>query len=312
MFPTFLIGLREGLEIALLVGILLAYLVRSGRWQLIPRVWLGVVSAVVLSIGFGALLTYGPSQLSSRTEEIVAGVLSILAVGLVTWMVFWMARASRFLRAGLEAGLDARLGGATASGGWAVTGIAFLAVGREGLETALLLWGAAGAAEEGWAPLVGAALGLATAAALCWAIYRGAVSVDLRTFFSWTGVLLVMIAGGVLAYGVHELQEAGVLPVLTRDAFDVSAVIDPDSWLGVALRGVLGFSPTPSWAQVVAWVGYVVPTATLYLLAGHSPLRTAGPTPQTETPNPTQTQTETATETETGTAPQTETEPIAV
>lgn len=280
MLANYLIGLREGMEAALVVGILVAYLVRSGRRQLLPQVWAGSGGAVAVSIGFGALLTLGPSRLTDRAEEIVAGVLSILAVALVTWMVFWMARTARYLRAGLHARLD----GALAAGGWGVLVVAFLAVAREGLETALFLWaaaGATGAAGAAGSPLLGASLGLATAVVLGWAVYRGAVSLNLGVFFRWTGLFLIAIAAGVLAYGVHELQEAGVLAWGTATAFDVSGVISATSALGSLLKGLLNFTPTPTWGQVVAWLAYLVPTAVLYLRAVRMP---ATPTPAPTAP----------------------------
>ena len=205
-------------------------------------------------------------------------MLSILAVALVTWMVFWMARTARYLRAGLHARLD----GALAAGGWGVLVVAFLAVAREGLETALFLWaaaGATGAAGAAGSPLLGASLGLATAVVLGWAVYRGAVSLNLGVFFRWTGLFLIAIAAGVLAYGVHELQEAGVLAWGTATAFDVSGVISATSALGSLLKGLLNFTPTPTWGQVVAWLAYLVPTAVLYLRAVR--------TPATSTPAPT-------------------------
>jgi high-affinity iron transporter len=258
MLANYLIGLREGMEAALVVAILVAYLVRAGHRHLLPQVWLGLGAAVTLSLGVGALLTYGPAGLSERAEETIAGVLSVLAVGLVTWMIFWMARTARHLKADLHARLDQ----AFDTGGWGVALVTFLAVGREGLETALFLWAAAGAT-AGTQPLLGAVLGLATATLLGWGVYRGAVAINLRTFFTWTGLFLVVIAGGVLAYGVHELQEAAVLPEGGL-AFDVSAAVPPESWYGTLLKGVLNFSPTTTWLEVAAWVGYVVPTTWLF------------------------------------------------
>ena len=308
MLANFLIGLREGMEAALVVGILVAYLVRSGRRQLLPQVWAGVGGAVAVSVGFGALLTLGPSRLTDRAEETVAGVLSILAVALVTWMVFWMARTARYLKAGLHARLD----GALAAGGWGVLVVAFLAVAREGLETALFLWAAAGAtgasgatgsAGAAGSPLLGASLGLATAVVLGWAVYRGAVSLNLGVFFRWTGLFLIAIAAGVLAYGVHELQEAGVLTWGTATAFDVSGVISATSALGSLLKGLLNFTPTPTWGQVVAWVAYLVPTAVLYLRAVRMPATPMPTTPTPATPMPA-TPTPTRTESASARAPQ--------
>lgn len=262
MLASFLIGLREGMEAALVVGILVAYLVRTARRAHVRYVWAGVGAAVALSATVGAILTFGPAGLGERAEETLAGILSLLAVGLVTWMVFWMARAARHLRRGLEQRLD----GAVATGGLAVAAVAFLAVAREGVETALFLWAGA-SATEGTSPALGAALGLAAAVVLGWAVYRGAVRLDLRAFFTWTGFALIVIAAGVLAYGVHELQEVGLVPGEDATAYDVSGVVAPDSTLGVVLRGLVSYSATPSWATVVVWWLYLGVVATLYARA---------------------------------------------
>ena len=261
MVANYLIGLREGLEAALVVGILVAYLVKSGRRDLLPQVWLGVGLAVVVSLAFGAALTYGPQGLTFTAQEAIGGTLSIAAVGLVTWMIFWMGRTARHLRADLQHKLD----DAISAGRWAVLVMALLAVGREGLETALFLWAAASATGSSTRPLVGAALGLATALVLGWLIYRGALRLNLRVFFAWTGIFLIVVAGGVLAYGVHDLQEAGILPGLTNLAFDVSAAVPPSSWYGTLLKGVFNFSPATTWLELVAWVTYVSVTLTLFV-----------------------------------------------
>ena len=261
MLANYLIGLREGLEASLVVVILVAYLVKSGRTGLLPRIWAGVGIAVGISLAFGALLTWGPSGLSFEAQEAIGGTLSIVAVGFVTWMVMWMARSAR----GLSGELKGQVDKAAAAGGASLVLVAMLAVGREGLETALFLWAATAAASSTTGPLVGAALGLLTAVALGFAIYRGALRLNLSKFFSWTGGFLVLVAAGVLAYGVHDLQEAGILPGLDSLAFDVSGAIPPSSWLGTLLKGTLNFSPATTWLQAVVWVAYVVPTMALFL-----------------------------------------------
>jgi len=261
MLGNLLIGLREGLEASLVVTILIAYLVRTGRTDGLPRVWAGVGAAVGLSLGFGALLTFTSASMSFQAKEILGGVLSIVAVGFVTWMVFWMKRTARHLKGELEGRAAAALG----AGGVALAVVAFFAVGREGLETALFLWAAAQAAGSGTQPLVGAFLGLALAAALALLLYRRAVRLDLAKFFRVTGVLLVVVAAGVLAYGVVDLQEAGVLPGLNTLAFDVSAQIPPSSWYGTLLKGTLNFSPATTVLQALVWVAYVVPVGLLFL-----------------------------------------------
>jgi high-affinity iron transporter len=261
MLANYLIGLREGLEAALVVTILVAYLVRVGRRGALREVWLGVGIAVAASLGTGALLTFGPSGLSDEAQEAIGGGLSIAAVGLVTWMIFWMARTARFLKTELQGRLDQAL----AAGGGAVLLVTLLAVGREGLETALFLWAAAGSTGSTTDPLVGATLGLLTAVALGWALYRGALRVDLRRFFAWTGLGLVVVAAGVLAYGVHDLQEAGLLPGAGTLAFDVSAAVPPGSWYGTLLRGTLNFTAETTWLQALAWLAYALPVASMFI-----------------------------------------------
>ncbi len=183
-------------------------------------------------------------------------------------MVFWMARTARSLGGELRSQVDKAADGA-AWGGLVV--VAALAVGREGLETALFIWAAAQATGETTLPLLGALLGLVTAAGLGYLLHRGGVlKVNLGRFFTWTGVGLIIIAGGVLAYGIHDLQEAGILPGLNNLAFDVSAAIPPSSWYGTLLKGTLNFSPATTWLEAAAWVLYVVPVLFLYLRANRS------------------------------------------
>ena len=276
MLANFLIGLREGLEAALVVGILVAYLVRLNRRDLLPALWTGVAAAVAIALAFGALLTFGPQGLSFEAQEAIGGSLSIVAVGLVTWMIFWMARTARHLKGDLQHQLD----GAVVAGRRAVLVIALLSVGREGLETALFLWAgaqAAGTTDAG--PLVGAVVGIAVAVVLGWALAKGAIRLDLRRFFGWTGVLLVLVAAGILAYGVHDLQEAGLLPGLNSLAFDVSQVVAPTSWYGTLLKGVLNFSPATTWLQAVVWVAYVVPVMAFFVRTAWAPVRPAAPAP---------------------------------
>jgi high-affinity iron transporter len=264
VLANYLIGLREGLEASLVVVILVAYLVKSHRTHLLPRIWGGVAIAVAVSLGFGALLTFGPRSLSFEAQEAIGGTLSIIAVGFVTWMVFWMARSARSLSGELRGRIDV----AAEAGGASLVVVAMLAVGREGLETALFLWAATQAASNGTGstgvPLIGAALGIATAVVLGFLVYRGALKLNLAKFFTWTGAILILVAAGVLAYGVHDLQEAGILPGLNNLAFDVSNAIPPGSIVGTLLKGTLNFSPATTWLEAVVWVLYVVPVMYLF------------------------------------------------
>jgi high-affinity iron transporter len=281
-FPlgNYLIGLREGLEASLVVVILIAYLVKTQRRHLLPRIWAGVAVAVVISLAFGALLTYGPQRLTFEAKEAIGGVLSIVAVGFVTWMVFWMARHAR----GLSGELRGRLDTAAETGRASLAFVALLAVGREGLETALFLWAATQAATNSdgstATPLVGALLGILTAVAMGFAFYKGVLKINLSKFFKWTGVILIVVAAGVLAYGIHDLQEAGILPGLNSLAFDVSRQIPPDSWQGTLLKGTLNFSPATTWLEAGVWLAYVIPTMALFLTRVRTPRRPASPAPR--------------------------------
>jgi len=261
VLANFLIGLREGLEAGLVVGILIAYVVKIGRRDVLARIWLGVGIAVALSLGLGCLLTFGTYGLSFQAQELIGGLLSIIAAGFVTWMIFWMLRTARGLSKELRSEVDSHLAGA----GWGLVLVAFLAVGREGLETALFIWAAVQASGSTTLPLVGATLGILVAVVLAYLIYRGVLSINLSRFFTYTGVFLIVVAGGVLAYGVHDLQEAGFLPGLNTLAFDVSAAVPPDSWYGTLLKGVFNFSPATTVFEAVAWVAYVVPVMFFFL-----------------------------------------------
>jgi high-affinity iron transporter len=286
---NYLIGLREGLEASLVVTILIAYLVRSGRNRLLPGIWAGVAAAVAVSLAFGALLTYGPRGLTFEAQEAIGGSLSIIAVGFVTWMIFWMARAAR----GLAGELRGQIDRAAEAGRWALAVVAALAVGREGLETALFLWAATetatgantAATVPAWQPLTGAALGLLTAVVLGYLLYRGAVRINLSRFFTWTGAFLIVIAAGVLGYGVHDLQEAGILPGLSSLAFDVSGTVDEGSWYGALLKGVFNFSAQTTWLQAIAWTLYLAITMTFFLRGVRRRSRPKAPASQPATPD---------------------------
>jgi high-affinity iron transporter len=254
LITNYLIGLREGLEAALIIGVLVAYLVRTRREDLLPAVWSGVSVALGIALAVGAILTFGQRRLPPRTMEILEGVLGIAAAALMTWMVFWMARTARLLRNRLESSLDRAIG----IGRGAVLALSLVAVGREGLELALFLWAGITTAGSTAIPQVGATLGILSAVALGWTIYKGAVRIDLGAFFRWTGLFLIVLAAGVFAHGLRELQEAGVVRGFDDLAFDVSAQVPPSSWYGALLRGVFNFTPAPTVLEVAAWLAYLV------------------------------------------------------
>jgi high-affinity iron transporter len=268
---NFLIGLREGLEASLVVSILVAFLVQSGRREVLPKVWVGVGLAIAVSVGVTVGLALTQQALTFEAQEALGGSLSIIAVGFVTWMIFWMKRTARTIAKDLRGKLDA----AIKMGSTAVVVMAALAVGREGLETALFFFTAAQAAGETTQPLIGFLLGIAVAIVLAYLLYRGVVKINLGRFFMITGALLIFVAAGILAYGVHDLQEAGILPGLNSLAFDVSAAVPPDSWYGVLLKGVFNFSPQTTWLEAVVWTLYVAVVLTLFL----RPQRTKTPVP---------------------------------
>ena len=269
-----LIGLREGLEAALVVVILVAFLVKTDRRWALRYVWLGVGVAVALSVALGALLTFGTKQLTFEAQELIGGSASIIAVVFVTFMVFWMRSAARTISGELKGKLDHALD----LGPLAVALVAFLGVGREGLETAIFFYATTEAAGQGNnLPLFGWVIGLGGAAVLGWLIYRGAVQINLSKFFRYTGILLILVAAGILSYGLHDLQEAQFLPGLNSLAFDVSAAIPPDSWYGVLLKGIFNFTPATTWLQAIAWVTYVAVVMTLFLRPVRPPATVSAP-----------------------------------
>jgi high-affinity iron transporter len=261
VFANFLIGLREGLEAALVVAILVAYLVRIDQRRLLGRLWAGVGLAVGLSVlAVVALVTTG-STLSDEAAEAFAGFMSLAAVGLITWMIFWMARNARALKAHLHSEVDRAIGRSS----WALALVAFFAVGREGLETALFLWTGMQSSGEEIGPIVGAVLGLGTSVALGFLMYRGVLRLNLSRLFFWTGVGLVVIAAGVLRYGVHELQESNLLPGKDQYVLDLSGLVDPAGVPALLVRAVFNVVPTMTALELLAWGGYLIVVMVLFV-----------------------------------------------
>jgi high-affinity iron transporter len=263
--PNLLIGLREGLEAGLVVTILLAA-VRKTASGSAAAVWLGVLGAVTLSGAFAAILTFSVSVLTSAGQEAVGGLLSVLAVFLVTGMIFWMRRTAATLSSHLRGEVER----AAAIGAGALTLTAFLSVGREGLETTLFLWTAAKASGQTAGPLAGAGIGIAAAVILCWLLYRRAVHLNVGVFFNRTAIALIVIAAGVLAYGLGDLQDAGWLPGHAWIAFDLTAHIDPGSWWASIITGVTELSPKMTVLQVTAWLAYLVAVIPAFVNAGRT------------------------------------------
>ena len=261
MLANYLIGLREGLEAALIVAILVAYLVKLDRREVLPRLWAGVGAAAGVSVVAALLLQFASESLSEKAAEAFAGIMSLFAVALITWMIFWMAKHARQLKSHLHGEVDRSL----ETGTWALAIVAFLAVVREGLETALFLWTGITAVGGASTAVTGALLGLVTAVIIGFVVYRGMVRLNMSRLFTWTGAALVIVAAGILTYAVHEFQELGWLPGEDATAFDVSATIAPDSFAGTVLRGAVNFRPVMNWVEVFFWLAYVIPTMFLYL-----------------------------------------------
>jgi high-affinity iron transporter len=260
-------GLREGVEAALIVSIILAYLARTGNLGRASRVWLGVGSAVVLSAVLGVAVFVTIGELRTPYEQLFEGLTLLLAAVVVTWMLFWMRRQAGAVGGELRAGVDRAV---SSGGAWGLAVLAFTAVIREGLETAIFLVGQATAASQTDAAgaatvLVGALAGLAIATLLGYGFYRGTRRIDLGRFFRWTGVALIFIAAGLLSQAVHEFVEIGIIPVGGAIAYDISAILPHEEGLGQFLRALFGYSSTPEVATLVAYLTYLAVTLTLYL-----------------------------------------------
>jgi high-affinity iron transporter len=270
-----LTGLREGVEAALIVAIILTYLSRTGNGRYIARIGLGVLVAVVVSAIIGTALWVTVGEMPSPYEQVFEGLAMLLAAAVVTWMLFWMRRQAASVRGELQTRVDRAL---TEGGTWALVALAFTAVVREGIETALFLVGlvtsaggstataSGGPAGAGAASvLVGALIGLLLATALGYGFYRGARLIDLRRFFNWTGVALVFIAAGLLSRAVHEFVEIGVIGVGAGTAFDISAVLPHEEGVGQFLRALFGYTSQPEWTTLASWAGYIVTVLWLYV-----------------------------------------------
>jgi len=260
MLANFMIGLREGLEAALVIGILVAYLRKQNRLSDARRVIWGVAAAIVVSILAGLLLNVLVADTEAGTNQIIGAGASVMAVVFVTWMIFWMARHSRSLPSQMHAKL------ADVTSGLAVVAIGFFAVVREGIETSIFLWSSTNAAGQGAVSIWGAILGLATSGAIGYAIYRGSLRLNLKLFFAVTSGFLILVSAGILAYAVKELEELHWLPFLQGKTYDVSSVVTEGSPLEIFLKSTLSFNAAPTLLQTLVWFAYAVPVSYLYYL----------------------------------------------
>jgi high-affinity iron transporter len=273
LFGSGLIGLREGLEAAIVVTILVAFLVKSERRDALKWVWLGVAAAIVMTVAVFLVIQFGENTISGLAAEAIAGVASLVAVAIVTTMVLWMKKAAASISGELRSDMERAL----ETGSLAVLALAFLAVGREGVETALFMVGYA-EAQTAW-PLLGLVVGVVVAAAIAYGMYAGAVRINLAKFFKYTGVFLIVVAAGIMSYGIGALQTVGWLPGLSAKAFDISAWFDWSSWYGEIIQGVFNITPTPTVLQLAAWLAYLVIVLTIFLRPTKAPAK-PGPSPQ--------------------------------
>jgi high-affinity iron transporter len=279
LFGSGLIGLREGLEAAIVVTILVAFLVKAQRRDALKWVWLGVAAAIVMTVAVFVTIQFSAYTISGLGAEAIAGVASLVAVAIVTTMVLWMRTAA----AGLSGELRTGMARALETGSLAVLALAFLAVGREGVETALFMVGYA-EAETAW-PLVGLVIGVLVATAIAYGMYVGAVRINLSKFFSYTGIFLIVVAAGILSYGIGALQTVGWLPGLGSKAFDLSSWFNWSSWYGQIIQGVFNVTPTPTVLQLTVWLAYLVIVLAIFVRptktpARHEPSPEPTPTPE--------------------------------
>ncbi len=265
MLVPFLIMLREGVEAALIVGIVAGYLKQTGHAAWMPAVWVGILLAVALSLFVGAALQIASAEFPQKAQELFEAIVGLVAVFVLTTMVFWMRKAARSIKAELHASIDSAL---AASGGgakgWALVGMVFFAVAREGLESVFFLLAVFQQSSGAAAPL-GALLGIAAAIAIGWGIYAGGLRLDLRRFFRWTGIFVLIVAAGILAGSVRALHEAGVWNQLQTIAFDVSGVLPMDSLIGSVFAGIFGYHDTPAVGEVLAYVVFLAVTLFAFL-----------------------------------------------
>ena len=267
MTAAFFLMLREGLEAALIVGIIAAYLVRVGRRDALPKIWLGVGAAAGLSVLAGIVVVATVGRLPIVVQETIEGIAAIAAVVVLTWMLFWMRRQGRALKGELERGVDdALVVGSTT----ALVSLAFIAVIREGLETVLFLFAIGSSSGSVLNLLVAALAGLGTAVAIGYAIFALGVRIDLRRFFTITGIVLIFVSAGLVAFAIAEFTEAGLLPT-TATVFDLGSVLSEQSPLGSLLAGLFGYRSAPTVLEVAGYLAYLVPVLILFVAGGRAP-----------------------------------------
>lgn len=265
MLGSLLITLREGLEAALIIGIILAYLARTNNRQGFKPVWLGTSLAVLVSLIAGAIIYIVAGEFSGRAEQIFEGSAMLLAVGVLTWMVFWMRKQAVNIKGELQARIQSAL---TNGSSFGLVAIAFIAVVREGIETVLFLFAANTVAESAVSFTIGGLLGLAVAIAIGYGIYKGSSKLNLRTFFNITGLVLIVFAAGLLAHGIHEYNEAGFIPNVVEHIYDINSILPENSTAGRFLTALFGYNGNPSLTEIIGYIGYLSWTLVAYFRPG--------------------------------------------
>lgn len=276
MLGPLLITLREGLEAALIIGIVMAYLARTGNRHGFKPVWLGAATAILVSMVAGAIIYVVAGELSGRAEQVFEGLVMFTAVGVLTWMVFWMRRQTIDVKAHLHAQLRSALTGGSTFG---LAVIAFLVVVREGIETALFLFAATRVAESSALFAAGAGLGLALAVVIGYTVYRGTAKLNLKAFFNVTSLVLIIFAAGLLAHGMHEFHEAAIIPPVIEHVWDTNSLLPEASTVGRFLTALTGYNGNPSLVEVVAYVAFLGAALTAYLLPARGKSRRNGKEP---------------------------------
>ena len=260
MLPSYLLSLREGLEAALIIGIVLGALQKIRRTDLAPALWMGALAALAVSILTAVILTLFGLSLEDGAEQIYEGITMLLAAGILTWMIFWMSKQAKNIKAELEEGINKAV---ATTGKRAVFGLAFLAVVREGVELALFITAAffAGNSENVTTNIIltltGVVLGLGTAVLLGWSLLAATARLNLRRFFQITGYLLILFAAGLVAHGIHEFNEVGWIPEIIEHVWDVNVIIDETSVFGELLKTLFGYNGNPSLTEVIGYVTYL-------------------------------------------------------
>ena len=255
MLGSFLITLREGLEAALIIGIILAYLARTDNRQGFKSVWLGVSFAVLGSLIAGAGIYFLAGEFSGQAEEIFEGLAMFVAVGVLTWMIFWMRKQAADIKVHLHAQIQSVL---TSGSSLGLVMLAFVVVVREGIETVLFLFAATRVTESPLSFTLGGLLGLVIAIVIGYSLYKGSSRLNLRTFFNLTSVVLIVFAAGLLAHGIHEFQEAGIIPIVVEHMWDINHILSEKSTFGLFLKAILGYNGNPSLIEVVAYPLYLI------------------------------------------------------